>query len=141
MEINEEEYEEDDKNCIFVARIRIPTNTSISAAISGLINFSLKNTIAKRIENKIERFNVQVAPNPAIGKSTLYINSNSAAPVMATVEMINAQGLLVYKQSLKVSGGTNTHNLAIISRLAPGRYVVRITTDNESYSEPLLITK
>ena len=28
------EYEEDDKNCIFVARIRIPTNTSISAAIS-----------------------------------------------------------------------------------------------------------
>ena len=47
------EYEEDDKNCIFVARIRIPTNTSISAAISRLINFSLKNTIAKRIENKI----------------------------------------------------------------------------------------
>ena len=45
--------DDDDKNCIFVVRVRIPTRTSISAKISRLINFSLKNTIAKRIENKI----------------------------------------------------------------------------------------
>lgn len=45
--------DDDDKNCIFVVRIRIPAKTSISAKISRRINFSLKNTIAKRIENKI----------------------------------------------------------------------------------------
>ena len=43
---------DDDKNCIFVVRITIPTKTSISAIISRRINISLKNTIAKRIENK-----------------------------------------------------------------------------------------
>src|SRR5687767_4099829 len=40
----------DDKNSTFVVRITIPTKTSISATISLRINFSLKNTIAKRIE-------------------------------------------------------------------------------------------
>jgi hypothetical protein len=40
----------DDKNCIFVVKITIPAKTSISATISLQINFSLKNTIAKRIE-------------------------------------------------------------------------------------------
>lgn len=44
---------DNDKNCIFVVRITMPTKTSISEAISRRINFSLKNTIAKRIENKI----------------------------------------------------------------------------------------
>lgn len=44
---------DDDENCcIFVVRITIPIKTNISATISRLINFSLKNIIAKRIENK-----------------------------------------------------------------------------------------
>jgi hypothetical protein len=41
-----------DENYIFVVRITMPTKTSIIATISRWINFSLKNTIAKRIENK-----------------------------------------------------------------------------------------
>ena len=43
---------DDDENCIFVVRITIPTKTSVIARISCWINFSLKNTIAKRIKNK-----------------------------------------------------------------------------------------
>ena len=38
--------------CIFVVRITIPAKTSSIDIISRLINFSLKNIIAKRIENK-----------------------------------------------------------------------------------------
>lgn len=43
---------DDDRNYIFEVRITIPTKTSSIASISRWINFSLKNTTAKRIENK-----------------------------------------------------------------------------------------
>lgn len=46
---SKEEFE----NCRLVVRMIMPAKTSIIGKISRFINFSLKNIVAKRIENKI----------------------------------------------------------------------------------------
>lgn len=86
-------------------------------------------TIKVAVNNATNDFaisTISIYPNPSNGEFNLNIDSKTANNY--TVEVINAQGKMVYTSSLK---GSNTYNEKInISQLAKGVYMVRIKSDN-----------
>lgn len=98
----------------------------------------LKVSSAKKIDNKISRLNMLVAPNPTHGNTVLYISSDKN--LTAVMEIINEQGFTLRSEKLIVREGTNSVNLPV-SALASGRYIIRIVTGSKSYSKSLIINR
>ena len=95
----------------------------------------------KKIEINTNKFSLMVAPNPATTRSYVYINSGSAVASTATLEVINAQGLIVHKEQVRVNPGTNSISLPINTKFTNGRYIVRLTTNDKTYTQSLIINK
>ena len=82
---------------------------------------------------------ILIAPNPAIDKASVYVNSNVRK--QATLQIINAQGAVVHNQNITLNAGANTIELPVATKLNSGRYMVRITTDQNTISQSLIVNK
>ena len=102
---------------------------------------SMKLSVVRTVENRVQKFSVSVAPNPASSSAVVYISSNSLAAEPATLEVINAQGAVVYKEKMNLKPGTNAVPLPVQNRLASGRYLIRVITNLNAYTQTLIIKK
>jgi hypothetical protein len=82
---------------------------------------------------------ILIAPNPAIDKASVYVNSNIRK--QATLQIINAQGAVVHNQNVTLNAGANTIELPVATKLNSGRYLVRIITDQNTISQSLIVNK
>jgi hypothetical protein len=101
---------------------------------------TFKISTVQKVDNKINRFSVMIAPNPAITTPFVYISSDQAS-VVTQVQLINAAGAVVHQQKLVVNKGTNAIKLSAADHLPAGRYIVRVSAGSETYSESLIIKK
>lgn len=118
--------------------------------INGIIHYrlkilnndgSMKLSPVRTVENRVQKFSVSVAPNPASSSAMVYISSNTLTTEPATLEVINAQGAVVYKEKINLKPGTNAVRLPVENGLASGRYLIRVITNLNAYTQTLIIKK
>lgn len=73
----------------------------------------------------------KVFPNPSDGYITIELGSRYNA---ITIEVFNIQGKQVYTHQ-----ATNTHRIKLDLALAAGSYMLKTTTNNQSFTKPLII--
>jgi len=82
---------------------------------------------------------VQLYPNPFFGQQlTLEFEATNPAPT--SVNIIGLDGRTVYTHDLgNTLGGANTHNITINHTLAPGAYMVGLTTGTQTSYTKLVV--
>lgn len=115
----------------------------------GLIKVAAKNACGKRgygkypvtmncrianSDNDTDYF--ELVPNPAKEKTTVTIHSNT--PGRSSIVLINILGKVVYSGELTADQGTTESNLDL-SMLAPGLYMVQVTTNGKLLSQRLVV--
>lgn len=90
------------------------------------------------VEGENSQFTLAVYPNPAA--NTTNVQVSSAVGMEAQLQIINAQGQLVSRQTVSLLGGTNNLTLAT-DTYTPGIYHVVITNGREGVSTRLLIIR
>jgi len=83
--------------------------------------------------------NVNVYPNPNNG--TFTISGKGYNCKQAAMELINTLGQLVYKDIIQVENGVMNKQVYINSKVTDGVYLLRIITNSESESVPLIIKR
>lgn len=91
-----------------------------------------------RVDNKVNGFSMNIAPNPASDRASVYINTPGAASD-CMMQVVNAQGMIVYEQKVQLSKGTNEVVLPVHTRLFAGRYIVRVINADQTYSQSLIV--
>jgi hypothetical protein len=116
--------------------------------LQGVSYYRLKTTFGngsvyisnvKKIEVKASGQDVKITPNPASSNASVMIHATSSSK--ATIQLLNAQGSLVYTTSAQVNAGENSIDLPIVSTLAGGRYNVRVITGTGTYLKTLIINR
>lgn len=116
----------------------VPQGVSYYRLKTTYVNGKVVVSNVKKIDNKGGRFFITLAPNPAINKSFVYLQSPNAG--VATIELLDERGALVHKESVSLQAGTTSVNLPV-TRLASGRYIVRATSAAGTFTESLIISK
>ena len=80
---------------------------------------------------------INIAPNPAINNTTLYMVAD--APGTVQISLLNLAGSRVYFQTHSVSKGQNALPIQSIGRLAKGMYIVRMVSGNQTATTKLLV--
>lgn len=80
---------------------------------------------------------INIAPNPAINNTTLYLVAD--APGTVQIKLMNLAGSCVHSQTNTVSKGQNALPIESIGRLAKGLYIVRMVSGNQTASTKLLV--
>lgn len=94
----------------------------------------------KKVTNTIDKFSFSIAPNPASDKTFVYIVSEETLSAPSTIEVVNELGMVVHTEKYLVKEGTNPILLPV-SKLANGRYMIRVVHKSESHSKSLLINR
>jgi hypothetical protein len=105
------------------------------------IDFDGQFEISKLVSAKLSSDNtvdVKVYPIPA--KDKLNISINAADVTIAKVKLFNVIGAEVASIELNLAKGLNTHSLET-SNLAAGNYVVSVVTENDVFSQKIVIEK
>ncbi|MBL7729717.1 MAG: T9SS type A sorting domain-containing protein [Chitinophagaceae bacterium] len=82
---------------------------------------------------------VDIFPVPAKDKVSLKVDINEAAD--AEIELLNAQGKIVYTGRRKLEGGQQVIDLTFPPGISSGVYLLRITAGGKLIREKLVITK
>lgn len=77
-----------------------------------------------------------VYPNPSSGD--LWMRSDAASAMPALVTISDAYGKLVKKANIALGKGVNTQALPGIHNLPSGVYIIRISSQNNSYTERII---
>jgi hypothetical protein len=80
---------------------------------------------------------MNIAPNPAINNTTLYLMAD--APGMVQIDLLNLAGSRVYSQTYSVSKGQNALPIRSIERLMKGLYIVRMVSGSQTACTKLLV--
>jgi hypothetical protein len=94
----------------------------------------------RKIDNKAGSLSVRIAPNPASEKSFINVTAAAALSNEATMEVINSQGMIVHQEKVRINAGNNSFAVPI-AKFSNGRYLVRIVTDEGSFTNTLIIRK
>lgn len=81
---------------------------------------------------------IQVTPNPSRDRATITINTNSSK--QSSIQIVNGQGLVVYRSAGQLRTGANAIELPV-SKLAPGRYIVTVSTGQELYTKSIIVIR
>lgn len=118
-----------------------------NSPLTGISYYRLKTTQkdgkvsisqTRKIDNNPGKFSITIAPNPARSAASMFVTTNTAGT--GTIEMLNNQGAVVYQDKIKVLMGTNSIALPV-AKLSSGQYIVRVSVNNEVYSQSLIINK
>ncbi|MES2431950.1 MAG: GEVED domain-containing protein [Bacteroidota bacterium] len=90
---------------------------------SGAIQYS--KIITVRVGNKIIA-NISVRPNPFIDHVDINIDQEKAAPIF--INIVDAVGKTIYKNTIAGSAGINLINIDQLSKLSVGLYVINVNT-------------
>ncbi len=82
---------------------------------------------------------ITITPNPATDKAALIINSFTEAE--AAINVFDAVGKLVHRQTNMIQNGTTTIDLPFVQKAGGGVYFVQVTVNGETTTEKLVINK
>ncbi|HEX4956916.1 MAG TPA: GEVED domain-containing protein, partial [Lacibacter sp.] len=85
--------------------------------------------------NQLE--NLSIFPNPASTQATASIFVTMKG--VATVQLLNIQGITVWQQNVYFQAGSNQLQLTQLNRFPPGIYRLRITTAADTQTIPFMI--
>jgi hypothetical protein len=106
----------------------LPSATIVYYRIKAMDNdsrFAYSNVTTVKLEKTT---GVQVWPNPA--GSFVNIAYNAASNTTIDISLMDGQGRLVRRESIKVSRGLNQFSINSLGTLPAGMYLIRITDKN-----------
>jgi hypothetical protein len=80
-----------------------------------------------------------IYPNPATHSVSLVWHANSSGTAM--LKLIDATGKIVQSMRIDKVQGRNLHRLELPARLAAGRYLLRMESESDSFTENLMIRR
>ena len=83
---------------------------------------------------------MEVYPNPTMNEFTIELATNSLESV-ATIQLFNIMGELVYNASAGVKDGAVAENIALENTIPSGLYIVKVLVGNKEYTKQLVIQK
>jgi hypothetical protein len=98
----------------------------------------LSNVVAVKIADA-SQLNMIIAPNPA--SSNVQVKFSADKNGIASLKVYDAAGKIVLQQQAEVRTGNNSISLDNVTKLNEGVYVVKLATENETYSSKLIIWK
>lgn len=101
---------------------------------TGKIVFSKEKVFSVGIAETPERNTLAVYPNPAVNNA--YINLPEGVSSNALVTIVSATGQVAQRQQVNTTTGTAALNL---ENLASGLYIVQLQSDNQTWSQRLLV--
>jgi len=90
------------------------------------------------VENATEK--MEVYPNPTMREFTIELTTNSLESV-ATIQLFNIMGELVYNAEAAVKDGVIAENIALENMVPGGLYIVKVLVGNKEYTKQLVIQK
>ncbi len=79
-----------------------------------------------------------IVPNPVMGGQAVRLNFNSLKAAPASVQVINANGALMYNKQVSLSAGLNVNSIPTAG-LARGFYIVNVISDGKRETYKLII--
>jgi hypothetical protein len=101
-------------------------------------NGSVKYSAIVKVNLGDTKTGFMVTPNPIVGNAIKLQLSNMKAGAY-TIHLINASGQNVYIGSLDVSTGSGTASFMLKRHMAKGKYILRLSNDQTSFSKSILL--
>lgn len=101
------------------------------------LNGSRKQSKVVQVDAGVDRNNFTLSPNPA--KGSTWIRSINPVSEMVAVQILDASGRVVSKQSSVVSLATPLK--LDVSRLQPGQYFIQVTTNEKTQTDKIIISE
>jgi uncharacterized repeat protein (TIGR01451 family) len=95
------------------------------------------STVVALKSNNLKLSTIQLYPNPA--KSFTSIIVNAAQKQKATMQIVDAQGKIIWQQNSQLQLGSNVINIDGIANWSKGIYVVKVQIDNNLQTQKLII--